>query len=105
VRDVLTGAVELGVVSFPETRRGLEIVPMPGARLVLICSPAHEFAGRKKIKAKELDGRDFVLFERDIPTRKATDKILKSKGVEVKKAAEFDNVETIKRAVEVGFGL
>jgi DNA-binding transcriptional LysR family regulator len=45
------------------------------------------------------------LFERDIPTRKATDKILKSRAVEVKKAAEFDNVETIKRAVEVGFGL
>jgi len=105
VRDVLTGTVELGVIAFPEPRRGLTIVPMPGARLVLICQPDHEFAKRKKIKAKELDGRDFVLFERDIPTRKATDKILKSRGVEVKKAAEFDNVETIKRAVEVGFGL
>lgn len=105
VRDVLNGTIELGVIAFPEARRGLTIVPMPGARLVLICPPNHEFAGRKKIKAKELDGRDFVLFERDIPTRKATDKILKSRGVEVKKAAEFDNVETIKRAVEVGFGL
>lgn len=105
VRDVLTGTVELGVIAFPEARRGLTIVPMPGARLVLICAPDHEFAKRKKIKAKELNGRDFVLFERDIPTRKATDKILKSQGVEVKKAAEFDNVETIKRAVEVGFGL
>jgi DNA-binding transcriptional LysR family regulator len=105
VRDVLTGTVELGVVAFPEARRGLTIVTMPGARLVLICPPNHEFAKRKKIKAKELHGRDFVLFERDIPTRKATDRILKSQGVEVKKAAEFDNVETIKRAVEVGFGL
>ena len=105
VRDVLNGTIELGVVAFPEARRGLTIVPMPGARLVLICPPNHEFAGRKKIKAKELDGRDFVLFERDIPTRKATDKILKLRGIEVKKAAEFDNVETIKRAVEVGFGL
>jgi DNA-binding transcriptional LysR family regulator len=105
VRDVLNGTIELGVVAFPEARRGLTIVPMPGARLVLICPPNHEFAKRKKIKANELDGRDFVLFERDIPTRKATDKILKSRGVEVKKTAEFDNVETIKRAVEVGFGL
>ena len=60
---------------------------------------------RSKLKSKELKGRDFVLFERDIPTRKATDKILKSYGVEVRKAAEFDNIETIKRAVEVGFGL
>ena len=78
---------------------------MQSDRLVLICPPEHEFAERKQIKAKELKGRDFVLFERDIPTRKATDKILKAHDVEVRKVAEFDNIETIKRAVEVGFGL
>ncbi len=105
VRDVLEGTVELGVVSFPEQKRGLTIIPMPAHRLVLICPPDHEFAEREQIKAKELNGRDFVLFERDIPTRKATDKILKANGVEVRKVAEFDNIETIKRAVEVGFGL
>ncbi|HEX8289947.1 MAG TPA: LysR family transcriptional regulator [Pyrinomonadaceae bacterium] len=105
VRDVLNGSVELGVVAFPEPRRGLTIVPMQSDRLVLICSPEHEFAKKEKIKAKELNGRDFVLFERDIPTRKATDKILKANGVDVRKVAEFDNIETIKRAVEVGFGL
>lgn len=105
VRDVLNGSVELGVVAFPEPRRGLTIVQMQSDRLVLICSPEHEFAKKEKIKAKELNGRDFVLFERDIPTRKATDKILKANGVDVKKVAEFDNIETIKRAVEVGFGL
>lgn len=105
VRDVLSGTIELGVVAFPEPRRGLTIVPMLSDRLVLICPPDHKFAKQKKIKAKELKGLDFVLFERDIPTRKATDRILKSHGVEVRKAAEFDNIETIKRAVEVGFGL
>jgi LysR family transcriptional regulator, transcriptional activator of the cysJI operon len=41
----------------------------------------------------------------DIPTRKATDKIFKNCGVTVRKVAEFDNIETIKRAVEVGFGV
>lgn len=105
VRDVLNGTVELGVVAFPEPRRGLTIVQMLSDRLVLICSPEHEFSRKDKIKAKELNGKDFVLFERDIPTRKATDKILKSNGVDVRKVAEFDNIETIKRAVEVNFGL
>jgi len=105
VRDVLNGSVELGVVAFPEPRRGLTIVPMPSNRLVLICPPGHKFAKRAQVKVKELNGQDFVLFERDVPTRKATDRILKDHGVEVKKIAEFDNIETIKRAVEVGFGL
>ncbi len=105
VRDVLNGTVELGVVAFPEPRRGLTIVNMPPNRLVLICPTDHRLAKRAQVKAADLNGQDFVLFERDVPTRKATDKILKEHGVEVKKIAEFDNIETIKRAVEVGFGL
>lgn len=105
VRDVLNGTVELGVLAFPEARRGLTVVQMPAHRLVLICPPDHKFAKRSQVRAKELKGMDFVLFERDTPTRKATDRILKDHGVDVKKVAEFDNIETIKRAVQVGFGL
>ena len=105
VRDVLSGAIELGIVAYPEKRRGLAIVPLPGDRLVLICPPSHPLATRKKVKAAELGGQDFVHFERDIPTRRATDRIFKAHGVMVHRVAEFDNIETIKRAVEVGFGV
>ena len=105
VRDVLNGTVELGVLAFPEPRRGLTIANMPVTKLVLVCPPDHKFAKRSQMRAKDLAGLDLVLFERDTPTRKATDKILKAYGVEVNKAAEFDNIETIKRAVQVGFGL
>ena len=105
VRDVLNGTVELGVVAFPEPRRGLTITPMPDNRFVLIAPPDHKFAGRTKVSVTDLRGEDFVHFERDVPTRKAMDRIFRAKGVEVKKVAEFDNIETIKRAVEVGFGL
>lgn len=105
VRDVLSGAVELGVIAYPEKRRGLSIIPLPGDRLVLICPPEHPLARRRKLRAADLKGHDFVLFERDIPTRRAIDRIFKAHGVVVRRVAEFDNIETIKRAVEVGFGL
>lgn len=105
IRDVLNGTVELGVLAFPEPRRGLTITNMPSNKLVLVCPPDHKFAKRAQVKAKDLAGADLVQFERDTPTRKATDKILKTYGVDVHKAAEFDNIETIKRAVQVGFGL
>ena len=105
VRDVMSGEVWLGILAFPEARRGLTIVQMPSDRMVLTCPPYHKLAKRSQIKAKDLNGLNFVLFERDTPTRKATDKILKAAGVEVNKIAEFDNIETIKRAVEVGFGV
>ena len=105
VRDVLNGSVELGILAFPDARRGLTIAPMPADRMVLVCPPDHKFASRAQVKTKDLQGIDFVHFERDTPTRKATDKLLKAAGVDVRKVAEFDNIETIKRAVEVGFGV
>lgn len=104
IRDVMSGAVELGVVAYPEKRRGLEVVPLSGDRLVFICPPDHPLAKRKKLKVTDLQDQDFVLFERDIPTRRAIDRIFRSHGVSVRRVAEFDNIETIKRAVEVGFG-
>jgi len=105
VRDVMNGTVELGVLAFPEPKRGLTITPMSDNRLVLIAPLDHKLASKTKVKVTDLNGQDFVHFERDVPTRKAMDKIFKANGVEVKKVAEFDNIETIKRAVEVGFGL
>jgi DNA-binding transcriptional LysR family regulator len=105
VRDVLAGTVELGIVAYPEKKRGLSIVPLGGDRLVLICPPGHALAKHKKLRARDLKDQDFVHFERDIPTRRATDRILRAHGVAVRRAAEFDNIETIKRAVEVGFGV
>ncbi|MFL6229602.1 MAG: LysR family transcriptional regulator [Pyrinomonadaceae bacterium] len=105
VRDVLAGTVDLGVVAYPEKKRGLTVVPLGGDRLVLICPPGHPLARHKKLRAVDLRDQDFVHFERDIPTRRATDRILRAHGVSVRRAAEFDNIETIKRAVEVGFGV
>jgi DNA-binding transcriptional LysR family regulator len=105
VRDVLSGAVDLGVVAYPEKRRGLEVVELKGDRLVFICRPEHALAARKKLRASDLQGQSFIHFERDIPTRRATDRILRAHGVTVQRAAEFDNIETIKRAVEVGLGV
>ena len=105
VRDVLNGTVELGILAYPEPKRGLTIVEMHPDKLVLICPMDHKLAKRKQVSTKDLNGLNFVLFERDVPTRKAMDRIFKEKEIEVKKVAEFDNIETIKRAVEVGFGV
>jgi len=105
VRDVLSGAVDLGVVAYPEKRRGLEVVPLGGDRLVFICRPEHALARRKKLRTSDLQGQNFIHFERDIPTRRAIDRILRAHSITVQRVAEFDNIETIKRAVEVGLGV
>ena len=54
---------------------------------------------------RKLDGEPLVGYERDIPTRRETDRLLRRYGVEVRYVMELDNVETIKRVVEIGTGL
>ncbi len=44
-------------------------------------------------------------FETDIPTRRAIDRHAADAGVAFDVGVAFDNIETIKRAVEVGMGL
>jgi DNA-binding transcriptional LysR family regulator len=103
--DVLGNVVDLGLVAYPTKDAKLEIVPLRKEPLVLIVHPHHPFAKQKTVKLKALTGQKVIGFEPDIPTRKALDKILKEYDVDVKHVMEFDNVETVKRAVEIDAGV
>ena len=103
--DVSGNVVDLGLVAYPVRDSKLELVQLRKDPLVLICHPQHPLAKHKSVRLKALDGQKFVAFERDIPTRKAIDKILKEHGVSVEHVMEFDNVETVKRAVEIDSGV
>lgn len=103
--DVLSNLVDLGLVAYPVRQAKLETVPLRKDPLVLICHPQHPFAKAKAVKLKSLAGQKFIGFEPDIPTRKALDRILKESNVEVSHVMEFDNIETVKRAVEIDAGI
>src|SRR2546421_1378947 len=103
--DVMGNVVDLGLVAYPTRDHKLEIFPLRKDPLVLICHPQHPFARSKGIKLKALSGQKFIGFEPDIPSRKVLDKILKENNVEVQHVMEFDNIETVKRAVEIDAGV
>jgi DNA-binding transcriptional LysR family regulator len=103
--DVLGNVVDLGLVAYPTRDPKLEIIPLRKDKMVLISSPTHPFAKEKSIRLKQLADQKFVAFEPDIPTRKAIDKILKDQNVHVHNVMEFDNIETVKRAVEIDAGI
>lgn len=103
--QVLAGEVDLGLVAYPVKRKGLQIEPFLKDKLVVICHPAHPLAVRASVRLQDLGGEKFVSFEPDVPTRKVIDRELKSQGVEVVRTMEFDNIETVKRAVEIENGI
>jgi LysR family transcriptional regulator, transcriptional activator of the cysJI operon len=103
--DVLGNVVDLGLVAFPSKDPKLEVVSLRKDNMVLICHPQHPLAKFKTIKLSAISGQKFIAFEPDIPTRKAIDRILKDNNVAVLPVMEFDNIETVKRAVEIDAGI
>jgi DNA-binding transcriptional LysR family regulator len=103
--DVIGNVVDLGLVAYPARDSKLEIYPLRKDPLVLITHPQHPLAKHKTVRLKALSGQKFIGFEPDIPTRKALDRILKDHSVQVQHVMEFDNIETVKRAVEIDAGV
>jgi len=103
--DCLGGSIDLGIVTYPEPRKGIRIISLPSDKLVLICAPDHPFARRHHTDLRKLDGQNFIAFEKDLASRRALDKILQEHNVQVRITMELDNIETIKRGVEIGAGV
>ena len=103
--DCLHGIIDLGIVPYPEARKGLRIIPLPADKLVLICAPEHSLAQRHYIDIKELNGQSFIAFEKGLASQRAMDRIFQENEIHVKATMEFDNIETVKRAVEIDSGI
>jgi len=103
--DVVGGTIDVGVIAYPSKRPQIRLIPFREDRLVMICNPSHPLAKLKAISIKKLDGQNFVGFEKDIPTHKAIERALQKNGIHVHYVAEVDNIEVIKRMVEVGTGI
>ncbi|MFL2907790.1 MAG: LysR family transcriptional regulator [Limisphaerales bacterium] len=103
--DIISGMADIGLVAYPQKDPRLHVTSLAEDMLVLICHPDHPLAQKSRVKLSEIASHKFVAFEPDIPTRRAIDKILRDRGVEVIHAMEFDNIETVKRAVEIDAGI
>tara|TARA_Y100000766_G_scaffold8736_1_gene6532 strand:+ start:2346 stop:3224 length:879 start_codon:yes stop_codon:yes gene_type:complete len=103
--DIVTGMADIGLVAYPQKDPRLQVTSLAEDMLVLICHPDHPLAQQPKVKLSEIASHKFIAFEPDIPTRRAIDKILRDRNVEVDHTMEFDNIETVKRAVEIDAGI
>ena len=103
--DILHNSVDFGLVAFPQKLRQLETIPFRNDRLVLIMHPGHPLAKAAEVDMKTLAGHRFIGFDPDIPTRKAVDQIFRDYKLEITPVMEFDNIETVKRAVEIDHGI
>lgn len=102
---VLNGEVDLGIISYPIASPDLGVIPLRSEQMVVVCHPEHPLASQTAVTAEHLQDEDFIGFDRDLSIRKEIDRYLRQRSVSVRMVMEFDNIETIKQAVEIGAGI
>jgi len=102
---VLAGDIDIGLVAVPRKDKRLEVYDFENEPLVLACSPRNPLSRQATVDIHELQFKKFIAFEQDVPTRMWIDGILERYGTSVRIVMQFDNIETVKRAVEIDAGI
>lgn len=103
--EVDQGHADLGLVSYPEESSSLQALPWRKETMVLVVYPQHVLAKRRSVPVTAIAGEAFVGFQSGLQIREEIDAALATCNVAVEVAVEFDNIETIKRAIEIGSGI
>ena len=114
--DVVTARVEagecdLGITSFPELATRLEHIPWKSQVMAAFVPSGHEWATevrsgqRTGVSLTEMAGRPFVGLTPDLATRRQIDAALRDAGGEARVVRQFDNIDTVLRAVGEGAGI
>ena len=96
---------DIGLISYPKSSRTLQAIQWREEPMVLVCHPSHALAGKKRISLRELHGQKLIGFDQDLTIRGEIDRVLNLHRVETRVVMEFDNIETIKRAIEIDAGV
>ncbi len=105
LESVLNDEADLGLMSYPKSGKDLVALPWREEMMVLACPPGHRLAGRTHVTGRDLAGERFVAFDESLTIRKEIDRQLRKHEVDVQIVMAFDNIETIKRAVELQEGI
>ena len=102
---VLSGDIDIGLVAVPKRDKRLDVYDFEDELLVLACSPKHPLSYESQVDIHKLQFERFIAFEKGVPTRTWIDSILERYNIVVRPIMEFDNIETVKRAVEINSGI
>jgi DNA-binding transcriptional LysR family regulator len=94
------GEVDFGLVSYPRNTKQLQFVPWQQEPVRLVCSSAHPLANQNEVSLSQLNGMDMIGFDRELTFRHEIDQCLAKAGIKVNFRMEFDNADSMIRAIQ-----
>jgi len=102
---VLDRSIDFGVLTFLPADRGIQTIPLGGDEIVLLTSPKHALASRRRVSIEEV-GRQVVIAHNDpSPTRDRVLRAYERKHTAINIQISLPSLDGIKRAVEMGIGV
>ncbi len=105
VHEIRAGRVDAGLLTLPVDESDLVAVPVLREELLLITTPVHPLARRRRLSTKDLAGQPFILFEQGSATRRVIDRFFAAEHIEPTIVMDTENVEIIKAMVKTGLGI
>ena len=104
--SVLSGESDVGIVACPKEVKGIRVLEWVNEPLVPVMAPCFSLPAMEgEISMSVLQGIPFIAFADGIPTRLLIERSLQRVGVKLDVRKSYDNIETLKRTVELGFGV
>ena len=104
--DIVSGRADFGIMACPYRKlQGITMLHIGEDEMVLLTGMSDKLARKRSVGVREIDGLDFIVYEKVFPSRKYVDDFFKKHSVKVNIKMELDNIETIKTAVSSGAGL
>ncbi len=107
IERVADRELELGIVGASRRHRGVRFEPFFSDQVILACPPGHRFAGRT-VTLDELREETLILMQEGAGVRQIVEDALRRLGVRLRDLdvrLELGLQESVRRAVEAGFGV
>ena len=102
---VLDRSIDFGVLTFLPADRGVQTLLLGGDDIVLLTSPSHPLADRRRVTIEEV-GRQVVIAHNDpSPTRDRVLRAYERRRTSINIQISLPSLDGIKRAVEMGIGV
>ena len=107
IERVADRELELGIVGASRRHRGVRFEPFFSDQVILACPPGHRFAGRT-VTLDEVREDTLILMQEGAGVRQIVEDALRRQGIRLRDLdvrLELGLQESVRRAVEAGFGV
>jgi len=105
LQRTIEGSVDLGLLLLPVDETGIVATDLGRDELLAIARPGHPWEALDRVRARDFVGEQVVIYNRTSHTFHILERFLLEAGVFPKFGMEINDLEAVKKMVEVGLGV